>query len=140
MCPSKFVPHLDIYDNVWLNMENKKPHQMAGLSCRELQYYTSAPGRDRTCDLMLRRHGLNSSKASYYELFFFFSKLHFLHDVFSFFSWVNTSGRSINEKTAISGGSIFPFSRHILRLMELTTVAFGLGWWISVKKSLLMIK
>jgi len=31
---------------------------MAGLSCIELQFYTSAPGRDRTSDLMLRRHTL----------------------------------------------------------------------------------
>jgi len=51
--------------------------------------------------------------------------------VFSFFYSVNTSGRSINEKTAISGGSIFPLSRLISRLMELTTVALRLGWWAS---------
>jgi len=51
---------------------------------------------------------------------------------YPFFILVNTPGRSINEKTAISGGSIFPFSRHIFRLMELTTAAFRLGWWVSV--------
>ena len=55
---------------------------------------------------------------------------------FPFITCINTSGRSINEKTAISGGSTFSFYKAHPPFNGTNHRSFyQLGWWVSTKET-----